>query len=107
MRKAGKKEARTVLQAWHIGEIGFASLPGEIFGEWGLKIKRESPFPWTYPVELGGDYLGYLISENGWVAGGYEGLIARVAKPSAEGVSAMVDGTLDMLNELYSKGKRS
>ena len=107
MRRAGRKEARTVLQAWRIGEVGFASLPGELFVEWGLKIKRESPFPWTYPVELGGDYLGYLITDDGWEAGGYEALISRVAKPSVEGVAAMVEGTLEMLNELHAKGNKS
>ncbi|MGD0090973.1 MAG: hypothetical protein ABSE73_13730, partial [Planctomycetota bacterium] len=52
MKQQGDTEARTLLQAWRIGEVGFASLPGELFVEWGLKIKAESPFPWTFPVEL-------------------------------------------------------
>jgi len=103
MRREGKTEAETVLQAWRIGDVGFASLPGELFVEWGLKIKRESPFPWTYPVELGGDYLGYLVTQQAWEAGGYESLIARSAKPSHEGVSQMVDGALDMLRELHDR----
>ena len=103
MRREGTTEAKTVLQAWQIGNVGFASLPGELFVEWGLKIKRESPFPWTYPVELGGDYLGYLITQEAWDAGAYEALIARSAKPSPEGVSYMVDSVLDMLRELYSR----
>jgi len=104
MRKEGTTQARTVLQAWRIGDVGFASLPGELFVEWGLKIKRESPFSWTYPVELGGDYLGYLVTEQAWLAGGYESLIARSAKPSYEGVSHMVDNALGMLTDLYSEG---
>jgi len=102
MRKEGKTETKTILQAWHIGNIGFASLPGELFVEWGLKIKKESPFPWTYPVELGGDYLGYLVTHQVWKAGGYESLIARSARPTPEGVGYMVDITLDMLKQLYS-----
>lgn len=106
MRKAGVREDRTVIQAWRIGEIGFASLPGELFVEWGIKIKQESPFPWTYPVELGGDYLGYLVTEKAWQAGGYESLIARSAKPSFEGVAGMVDKALDMLSELYAQKKQ-
>ena len=103
MRRDGRTEAKTILQAWHIGEVGFASLPGELFVEWGLKIKRESPFPWTYPVELGGDYLGYLITQEAWDAGAYEALIARSAKPSPEGTSHMVDHALDMLRELHTE----
>ena len=101
MRKEGTRETATVLQAWRIGEIGFASLPGEPFVEWGIKIKQESPFPWTYPVELGGDYLGYLVTEKAWQAGGYESLICSTAKPSVEGVVSLVDNALEMLNELY------
>lgn len=101
MRQEGATEEQTVLQVWHIGDVGFASLPGELFVQLGMKIKQESPFPWTYPVELGGDYLGYLVTEQAWKAGGYESLIARSAKPGPEGVSMMVDEVLAMLADLY------
>ncbi|MGD2174632.1 MAG: hypothetical protein PVJ27_04445, partial [Candidatus Brocadiaceae bacterium] len=63
-----------------------------------------SPFAWTYPVELGGDYLGYLVTPQAWEEGGYESLIARSARPSPEGVSLMVDEALDMLRRLHSEG---
>jgi neutral ceramidase len=101
LRKEGKKEDVTILQAWQIGEVGFASLPGELFVEWGLKIKKESPFRWTYPVELGGDYLGYMVTERAWQEGGYESLIARSARPKREGVEMMVEEALQMLQNLY------
>jgi hypothetical protein len=103
MRAQGITEAVTWIQAWRIGNTGFASLPGELFVEWGLKIKEKSPFPWTYPVELGGDYLGYLVTEQAWNTGGYESLIARSAKPSWQGTEMMVDKALEMLNGLYNK----
>ena len=104
MRKEGATKAKTVVQAWRIGDTGFASLPGELFVEWGLRIKRESPFPWTFPVELGGDYLGYLISHEAWNAGAYEALVSRLARPTPGGVGTMVDQALDMLKELKAKG---
>ncbi|HXK45646.1 MAG TPA: hypothetical protein PL060_06775, partial [bacterium] len=107
MRKTGRKEDTTVLQAWCIDDVGFASLPGELFVEWGLKIKKESPFPFTYPVELGGDYLGYLITHKAWQEIGYEALIARSARPAPEGVEKMVQRVIEMLFELYrEKGER-
>lgn len=102
MRREGITEAKTVVQAWRIGEVGFASLPGELFVDWGLKIRAESPFPWTYPVELGGDYLGYLVTHKAWEAGGYESLICRSARPSADGVAKMVDVALGLLRQLWS-----
>ncbi len=105
MRRAGRTEDRTVLQAWRIGDVGFASLPGEVFVEWGLKIKAESPFPWTFCVELGGDYLGYLVTEQAWRAGGYESLTAHSARPSVAGVATMVDADLALLRTLWEKGR--
>ena len=103
MRQEGTTEEETVIQAWRIGEVGFASLPGELFVEWGLKIKAESPFPWTYPVELGGDYLGYLVTHQAWDAGGYESLICRSARPSADGVGMMVEVALKLLERLWTE----
>ncbi len=106
MRERGETEATTVLQAWRIGDVGFVSLPGEPFVELGLRIKRESPFAWTYPVGYAGDHLGYLVTPEAWEAGGYESLIARSARPSAEGVSYLVDEALDLLRTLYDEGRQ-
>jgi len=101
MRREGRTEGTTVLQAWHIGEVGFASLPGEPFVHWGFRLKRESPFPWTYMVELGGDYIGYLITEDAWRGGGYESLVSCVSQVTPAGVAKMVDNDLEMLRQLY------
>ena len=106
MRERGETEAATVLQAWRIGDVGFVSLPGEPFVELGLRIKRESPFPWTYPVGYAGDHLGYLVTPEAWEAGGYESLIARSARPSAEGVAHLVDEALDLTRALYDEGRQ-
>jgi neutral ceramidase len=106
MRQAGETSARTVVQAWRIGDVGFASLPGELFVEWGLKIKAQSPFPWTFPVELGGDYLGYLVTEQAWKAGGYECLTCRSARPSVEGVARLVESAQALLRQLWQRGSR-
>ncbi|NLB56375.1 MAG: hypothetical protein GX811_11545 [Lentisphaerae bacterium] len=103
MKNQPEQFDKTVLQAWRIGDVGFVSLPGEAFVELGLRIKEKSPFPWTYPVELGGDYLGYLVTEQAWLAGGYESLIARLARPSVDGVNAMVDKTIEMLEKLWTE----
>jgi hypothetical protein len=101
MRCMDRRSDRTVLQAWRIGDTGFASLPGELFVEYGLRIKEKSPFPWTYPLELGGDYIGYMVTPQAWKAGGYESLICRSARPSVDAVEAMVDRTIAMLGKLW------
>jgi len=102
VRQAGIKEQRTLIQAWRIGDIGFASVPGELFVEWGLKIKAESPFPWTFPVFLGGDCLGYLVTPQAWQAGGYESLITQYSTVSVEGVAKMVAVAQQSLVRLWN-----
>jgi len=102
LRESGETSARTILQAWRIGEVGFASVPGELFVEWGLKIKAESPFPWTFPVELGADYLGYMVTAQAWKAGGYESLTCGSARPSVDAVACLVDADLGLLRKLYA-----
>lgn len=104
LREEGVQEDTSIVQAWRMGDTAFVSFPGELFVEWGLKIKRESLFPWTYPVELGGDYLGYLVTDRAWKEGGYESLLARSAKPTPEGASLLVDHGLQMLCQLYEGG---
>lgn len=100
MRERGITEANTIIQAWRIGDVGFVSLPGEPFVGLGMELKQKSPFPWTYMVELGGDYVGYLVTKQAWDAGGYESLTSTVAPISVEGVEMMMKAGQEMLSSL-------
>ena len=100
-RSSGKTKTETVVQAWRIGDVGFASLPGEVFVETGLRLKQDSPFPWTVPVELGGDSLAYLITEKIWKEGGYEPLIGSTHPTTVEGTEILTREALSLLDRLY------
>jgi len=102
LREDSRTQVETLLHAWHIGEVSFATFPGEAFVELGIRLKRESPFPWTYPVELCNDCLGYLITEQAWEAGGYEALVSSVGLVTPEGSGMIVDHDLEMLHQLNS-----
>jgi len=106
IREGGVTETTTVLQAWHIGEVGFASFPGEPFVEWGTRIKQDSPFPWTYPVELGGDYAGYFVTQQAWEAGGYESLISTVGFVDVPGTEMMKSAVCEMLEALHARWRQ-
>jgi hypothetical protein len=88
------------LSAWSIGDVAFPTFPGELFVALGQQVKAESPFPWTYPIELVHGCLGYLIPEDAWHAGGYEALISSVTLVAPAGCAMMVEEVGRMLGEM-------
>jgi neutral ceramidase len=79
-------------------EIAWVSLPGEIFVELGLAIKKTSPFKLTVIAELANGSIGYIPDRAGFDQGNYEAVSARCAKGSGE---ALVDAAVRMLKELH------
>ncbi|MFP6619376.1 MAG: neutral/alkaline non-lysosomal ceramidase N-terminal domain-containing protein [Pirellulaceae bacterium] len=66
-----------ILQAIRLGDIAIAAAPCEVFAETGLAIKRRSPFPKTFSIELANGYGGYLPTPEQHKLGGYETWPAR------------------------------
>jgi hypothetical protein len=53
-------------------------LPGEIFVEIGLAIRKQSPLTRTMIVGLANDYIGYVHTVNATKESGYEVVASRV-----------------------------
>lgn len=60
------------IQAVRIGEVGIAAIPFEVFTEIGLEIRKQSPFPLTFTIELANGSYGYLPTPEQHELGGYE-----------------------------------
>jgi hypothetical protein len=65
-------------------DVAWVSLPGEIFVELGLEIKKKSPFRHTVIAELANGAIGYIPNEKAYDEGNYEPVSARCAKGSGE-----------------------
>ncbi len=88
------------IQAMRIGELAITAIPCEVFVEIGLEIKRESPFPTTFTIELANGYNGYLPTEKQHGLGGYETWRARSSYLEVTAARKITDEALRLLNEL-------
>ncbi len=83
-------------------DVAFVSLPGEVFVELGISIKKASPFPHTMIVELANGSIGYIPNKSAYPEGQYEVVSARCAPGSGE---MLVAAATDLLAEAFEKAK--
>ena len=79
-------------------ELAWVSLPGEVFVELGLAIKKRSPFPHTYLVTLANENIGYIPDRRSYAEGNYEPESARCAAGSGE---MLVETAVSLLTQLH------
>ena len=60
------------MQAFRIGDLGIAAVPGEVFAETGLELKATTPFAKAFTIEIANGYFGYLPTPAQHKLGGYE-----------------------------------
>ena len=77
-------------------DVAIVSLPGEIFVELGLAIKKDSPFKHTFIAELANGSIGYVPNREAYPQGNYEVVSARGEAGSGE---KLVEVALKLLNQ--------
>jgi neutral ceramidase len=92
------KPLQVEVQAISLGEeVAWIGLPGEVFVELGLALKKWSPFPHTFVVELANENIGYIPDRHSYAEGNYEPESARCAAGSGE---KLVKSAIELLEEL-------
>ena len=85
------------------GDVAIVGLPGEIFVELGLAIKKESPFKTTLVIELCNDAPGYVPTKKAFAEGSYETVNSRVQSGGGE---MLVEAAVKLLKELKSRNDK-
>jgi neutral ceramidase len=78
-------------------DVAWVALPGEIFVELGMAIKKRSPFRHTFIVALANENAGYVPDRRSYAEANYEPESARCAAGSGE---KMVDAAVKLLDAL-------
>lgn len=94
-------EVPTEVQVFRIGDAALCFNPAELFVEFGLRMKAESPFRPTCVVELANACVGYVPTPEAFDQGGYEPRTAPSSKLAPEAGDRIVDATLALLRQLH------
>ncbi len=85
-----------------VGELGIVGLPGEIFCELGMEIRRRSPAAHTLVIELANDAIGYIPTREAYAQGGYEATPGATMYQPGCG-EALVESAVRQLGELFGR----
>jgi len=90
------------VQAVQVGPAVFLANPSEFFCQYGLDLKACSKFPFTFPVELANDCIGYVPTEEalGERGGGYETRLTAYSNLEPGAGKRIVEALLDLSSEL-------
>ena len=78
-------------------EVAVVMLPGEVFVDLGMAIKRKSPFKTTLVIELSNDGPGYIPTQKAFAEGSYETVNSRIQPGGGE---VIVQTAVDLMNQL-------
>ncbi|MGB9594780.1 MAG: hypothetical protein ACPL7B_00755, partial [Candidatus Poribacteria bacterium] len=90
------------VQAIQIGPAVFLANPSEFFCQYGLNLKAKSNFPFTFPVELANDCVGYVPTEDamGEHGGGYETRLTAYSNLEVGAGDKIVNALIDLAKEM-------
>ncbi|HUV64623.1 MAG TPA: hypothetical protein VMW24_12045, partial [Sedimentisphaerales bacterium] len=95
------RQSRTIpleVQVFRLSrDVAVVGLPGEVFVDLGVAIKRGSPFATTLVIELCQDAPGYIPTKKAFAEGSYETVNSRIAPGGGE---VMVEEAVRLLKEL-------
>ena len=100
MVKKNEIAEKVELQAIRIGNGVICTLPGEVFTDYGLELKRKSPFKYTVPFGITNQSVGYVPTPEAIINGGMEGKTCHFSRLAAEAGDMIIDELSSMICRL-------
>ncbi len=79
--------------------VGLVSEPAELFCEYGMRARQQSPFETTLVIGLANGFIGYVPTPNVYTEGGYECEATNVAPQAGDQLCRTM---IDALNDVYN-----
>jgi hypothetical protein len=79
-------------------DVAIVGLPGEVFADLGLSLKKQSPFKHTIIIELTNSHIAYVPTLEAFKQGSYETINSRLQPGGGE---QMVETALTLLQEIF------
>ena len=89
------------IQAWRIGDLGIAFVPGEVFYEIGTYVKKRSPLPSTFFVGYANGNVGYVPTPEAYAEGGYE--VDQACQVGPEAAKLISEKCLELLGKVWKE----
>ena len=100
MYKKQNTDDQVEVMAVRIGDVGIVGLPGELFCELGLEIKKRSCAKHTIVIELANDAIGYFPTKEGFQHGGYEATTGTTKYEKGAG-EKLAASAIEQLSKLF------
>ena len=91
------------IQAFRIGDVALVALTGELFVQGQLRLKVESPQPFTFVAHMSNAYVGYIPTPEAIGRGGYESNPWWSSKLAPEALDTIVNESVGLLDDLFAR----